>query len=54
MANQLLRGYADYDQLIRQEIYGNADFDYTEFKMMKTDGAVDTTENTGADADPIE
>ncbi len=54
VANQLLRGYADYDQLIRQEIYGNADFDYTEFKMMKTDGTVDTTENTGADADPIE
>ncbi len=31
--NQFLSGYSDYDQLIRQEIYGNADYDYQEFTM---------------------
>ncbi len=31
--NQFLSGYEDYDQLIRQEIYGNADYDYQEFTM---------------------
>ncbi len=31
--NQFLSGYTDYDQLIRQEIYGNADYDYQEFTM---------------------
>lgn len=31
--NQFLSGYSDYDQLIRQEIYGNADYDYLEFTM---------------------
>ncbi|MCR5477974.1 MAG: TFIIB-type zinc ribbon-containing protein [Lachnospiraceae bacterium] len=33
VANQFLSGYTDYDQLIRQEIYGNADYDHTEFTM---------------------
>lgn len=32
-ANQFLSGYSDYKQLIRQEIYGNSDYDYIEFKM---------------------
>ena len=31
--NQYLSGYTDYDQLIRQEIYGNGDYDYFEFAM---------------------
>ena len=31
--NQMFSGYSDYDQLIRQEIYGNTDYTYTEFKM---------------------
>lgn len=31
--NQYLSGYADYDQLIRQEIYGNGDYVYFEFSM---------------------
>ena len=54
VANQFLSGYTDYDQLIRQEIYGNADYDYIEFKMMESAGTVDTTENTGADVNPID
>ena len=54
VANQFLSGYSDYDQLIRQEIYGNADYDYTEFKMMETDGSVDKTENTGVDVNAID
>ena len=33
IANQFLSGYTEYDQLIRQEIYGNSDYDYVEFKM---------------------
>jgi hypothetical protein len=33
IANQFLSGYSDYDQLIRQEIYGNSDYNYTEFNM---------------------
>lgn len=51
VANQFLSGYTDYDQLIRQEIYGNSEYDYTEFKMKETDGSVDTTETTIADTD---
>ena len=31
--NQMFSGYSDYDQLIREEIYGNSDYTYTEFKM---------------------
>ncbi len=31
--NQFLSGYSNYDQLVRQEIYGNADYDYYEFTM---------------------
>ena len=54
VANQWLSGYTDYDQLIRQEIYGNADYDYIEFKMMETSDTVDTTENTGADVNTID
>ena len=37
IANQYLNGYSDYDQLIRQEIYGNSDYNYTEFKMIETE-----------------
>ncbi len=33
IANQFLSGFTDYDQMIREVIYGNADFTYTEFKM---------------------
>ena len=33
VANQFLSGYTDYDQLIRQEIYGNSDYTYVEFTM---------------------
>ncbi len=33
ISNQFLSGYTDLDQLIRQEIYGNADYDYVEFTM---------------------
>ena len=33
IANQFLSGYSDYDQLIRQEIYGNSDYDHQEFNM---------------------
>lgn len=36
IANQYLTGYSDYDQLIRQEIYGNTDYDYVEFKMKES------------------
>ena len=31
--NQFLSGYADYDQLIREEIYGNTDYTYVEFQF---------------------
>ena len=31
--NQFLSGYADYDQLIREEIYGNSDYTYVEFQF---------------------
>ena len=31
--HQYLSGYAEYDQLVRQEIYGNGDYKYTEFAM---------------------
>ena len=31
--NQYLSGYTEYDQLIRQEIYGNGDYEYFEFTM---------------------
>ena len=31
--NQYLSGYTEYDQLIRQEIYGNGDYEYFEFAM---------------------
>ena len=31
--NQYLSGYKDYGQLVRQEIFGNADYDYFEFTM---------------------
>ena len=31
VANQFLSGYTDMDQLIRREVYGNADYDYVEF-----------------------
>ncbi|MCR4618747.1 MAG: hypothetical protein K5669_11270 [Lachnospiraceae bacterium] len=31
--NQFISGYTEYDQLVRQEIYGNADYDYFEFTM---------------------
>ena len=33
VANQFLSGYTDYDQLIRQEIYGNSEYTYVEFTM---------------------
>jgi len=33
ISNQFLSGYSDFDDLIRQEIYGNADYDYVEFSM---------------------
>ena len=33
IANQYLSGYSDYDQLIREEIYGNADYTYVEFQF---------------------
>ena len=31
--NQYLSGYTEYDQLVRQEIYGNGDYEYFEFTM---------------------
>ena len=31
VANQFLSGYTELDQLIRREVYGNADYDYVEF-----------------------
>ena len=31
--NQFLSGYTEYDQLVRQEIYGNGDYEYFEFAM---------------------
>ncbi len=37
--NQFLSGYEDYDELIRQEIYGNPDFEYQEFTMPGYDNA---------------
>lgn len=33
VANQFLSGYSDYDQLIRQEIYGNPDYGFEEFQF---------------------
>jgi len=33
IANQFLSGYSDYDQLIRQEIYGKSDYEYVEFTL---------------------
>ncbi len=54
VANQQLSGYTDYDQLIRQEIYGNTDYDYVEFKMMENAETPDTTEVTGADVNAID
>ena len=33
IANQFLCGYTDFDQLVRQEIYGKSDYEYTEFTM---------------------
>ena len=37
VANQFLSGYTDLDQLIRIEIYGNADYDYVEFDFESGD-----------------
>ena len=31
--NEYLSGYTEYDQLVRQEIYGNGDYNYFEFTM---------------------
>jgi hypothetical protein len=31
--NQYLSGYTEYDQLVRQEIYGKGDYEYFEFTM---------------------
>ena len=33
VVNQFLNGYADYDQLIREEIYGQAGYNYVEFQF---------------------
>ena len=40
--NQFLNGYTDYDQLIREEIYGQSEYNYVEFQFP---GAVMGTEN---------
>ena len=33
VTNQFLHGYSDYDQMIRQEIYGKSDYQYVEFQF---------------------
>ena len=44
VANQFLSGYSDYDQLIRQEIYGNTEYDYIELTMPGAQPDPDTFE----------
>lgn len=42
IGSQMINGYSDYDDLIRQEIYGNADYTYVEFQFPES---VETSES---------